>query len=204
MSLRLFPTALFSGGITFTLFWIMTALIAVPDVVPVVPDERPNIVLVDVREAQPPLPEPEAIPKRDDIEPQPVTPTPRLGPGQGLLPAIHADPTPGPLVDPTPTLRLGDGDAVPLVRVPPRYPERALTRGLEGRVLGGFVIDRAGNVRAPQVLAAEPPNVFDRAAIEAVSQWKYSPQVRNGRAIERPGMKIAIPFRLGGDARASR
>lgn len=204
MSLRLLPTALFSGGITFALFWVMTALIAVPEVVPVAPRELPTIAIVEVREARPPLPEPEVQPKLEEIEPPPVTPTQRLEPEDGLLRIAHSAPEPGRFIEATPTLTPADGDAIPLVRVPPRYPERALSRGVEGRVLVGFTIDRAGNVTAPEVLAAEPPNVFDRAAVEAVSQWKYNPKVRNGRPIERPGMKIAIPFRLGGEESASR
>ena len=204
MSLRLFPTAVFSGGITFALFWIMTALIAVPDVVLQVPPPLPTVDFVEVRKAQPPIPEPALRPKREEIEPPPPAPTPRLEPSEGRLPIAHSTPGPNTFVEATPTLAPADGDAVPLVRVPPRYPERALARGVEGRVLVGFTIDRAGNVTSPEVLAAEPPNVFDRAAIEAVSQWKYNPRIRNGRPMERPGMKIAIPFRLGGETRASR
>lgn len=204
MSLRLFPTALVSGGITFALFWTMTALIAVPDVVPDAPPPFQTVEIVEVRKAQPPLPEPEVRPRHEAPEPPPPVPTRHLQPSEGRLLISHSTPEPNPLVEATPTLTPVDGDAIPLVRVPPRDPERALARGLEGRVLVGFTIDRAGNVASPEVLAAEPPNVFDRAAIEAVSQWKYNPMIRNGRPMERAGMKIAIPFRLGGEARASR
>ena len=182
----------------------MTALIAVPDVPPVVPPERPTIEIVEVRKASPPPPEPEIQPKHETPDPPPVIPAQLVEPAEGWASITHAKAEPGSFVDPTPTLTHADGDAVPLVRVPPRYPERALQRGVEGRVLVGFTIDRAGNVRRPEVLAAEPPDVFDRAAIEAVSQWKYNPRVRNGEAIERPGMKISIPFRLGEQERAAR
>jgi protein TonB len=204
MSLRLFPTAVFSGGITFALFWLMTALIAVPGVILDAPPPFQTVHLVEVRKAQPPLPEPEVRPKHEEPEPPPPVPTQRLQPSEGRLPITHSTPEPNTFVEATPTLTPADGAAIPLVRVPPRYPERALARGVEGRVLVGFTIDRAGNVASPEVLAAEPPNVFDRAAIEAVSQWKYNPRIRNGRPTARPGMKIAIPFRLGGEARASR
>ena len=198
MTLRFFPTLLLSGGITFALFWVMTVLIAVPDVLEIEPEPLPKIDIVDVRIEETPIPEPTERPERTEIEPQPLTPTEPFEPGSGALVVPHSKPLPGGLVEARPTLGGAvDGDAIPLVRVPPRYPERALTRGVEGRVLIGFTIDRTGNVRSPQVLAAEPPNVFDRAAIEAVSQWKYNPQVRNGRPVERPDMKIAIPFRLG-------
>lgn len=198
MSFRLFPTAVFSGGITFVLFWIMTALIAVPDVVPTDVPDLPAIKLVEVRTEDPPLPEPEVVPERREIEPVPIDITTSLDTGEGLLTIAQEGPTAIPIGETSPTLAIADGDAVPLVRVPPRYPERALARGLEGRVLVGFTVDRAGNVREARVLAAEPPNVFDRAALEAVSQWKYNPRVVHGRPTERKDMKIALPFRLEG------
>lgn len=89
-----------------------------------------------------------------------------------------------------------DGEAVPLVRVPPQYPERAQQRGQEGRVLVQFTITKSGSVRDPKVVASEPPGVFDQAAIKAVLQWKYNPKIVNGKAVEQPGMKVAFPFKL--------
>ena len=90
-----------------------------------------------------------------------------------------------------------DGDAVPMVRVPPQYPERALQRGIEGRVLIGFTISRSGAVKDAKVIAYEPSTIFNKAALKAVSQWKYNPKIENGKAVEQKGIRIAIPFRLG-------
>ena len=92
-----------------------------------------------------------------------------------------------------------DGDAVPMVRVPPQYPERALQRGIEGRVLLEFTISRSGSVKNPKVIAYEPSTIFNKAAIKAVKQWKYNPKIVNGKAVEQPGVQIAIPFRLGNE-----
>ncbi|MBY0400505.1 energy transducer TonB [Myxococcota bacterium] len=89
-----------------------------------------------------------------------------------------------------------DGEAVPLVRVPPQYPERASQKGLEGRVLVQFTITKSGSVRDPKVIASEPPGVFDQAAVKAVLQWKYNPKIVNGKAVEQPGVKVAFPFKL--------
>jgi protein TonB len=89
-----------------------------------------------------------------------------------------------------------DGDAVPLVRVPPQYPERAAQRGLEGRVLVEFTITKSGSVKDARVIAAEPPNVFDQAAVKSVLQWKYNPKILNGKAVEQRGMKTSVVFKL--------
>jgi protein TonB len=92
-----------------------------------------------------------------------------------------------------------DGDAVPMVRVPPQYPERAMQRGIEGRVLVEFTISKSGSVKDPRVIAYEPSRIFNKAALKAVSQWKYNPKIEDGKAVEQKGIRIAIPFRLGGE-----
>jgi protein TonB len=92
-----------------------------------------------------------------------------------------------------------DGDAVPMVRVPPQYPERAMQRGIEGRVLVEFTISKSGSVKDPRVIAYEPSRIFNKAALKAVSQWKYNPKIEDGKAVEQKGIRIALPFRLGGD-----
>jgi protein TonB len=92
-----------------------------------------------------------------------------------------------------------DGDAVPMVRVPPQYPERAMQRGIEGRVLVEFTISKSGSVKDAKVIAYEPSKIFNKAALKAVSQWKYNPKIEDGKAVEQKGIRIALPFRLGGD-----
>ena len=93
-----------------------------------------------------------------------------------------------------------DGDAVPMVRVPPQYPERALQRGIEGRVLIEFTISKSGSVKDAKVVAYEPSQIFNKAALKAVKQWKYNPKIVNGKPVEQPGVRIAIPFKLGSEA----
>ena len=92
-----------------------------------------------------------------------------------------------------------DGDAVPMVRVPPQYPERAQQRGIEGRVLIEFTISKSGSVKDAKVIAYEPSKIFNKAALKAVSPWKYNPKIEDGRAVEQKGQRISIPFTLSGD-----
>ena len=89
-----------------------------------------------------------------------------------------------------------DGDAVPLVRVEPQYPPRTARQGREGRVLVEFTITRSGGVKDARIVAAEPPDLFGQAAIQAVEQWKYAPRIENGRPVEQRGIRTTISFRL--------
>lgn len=89
-----------------------------------------------------------------------------------------------------------DTDVVPLVRVQPQYPLHALERGIEGWVEVGFTISAAGTVKDPEVLGSEPGGMFDRAALRAIRRWKYNPMVVDGKAVERPGVKVRLVFEL--------
>jgi len=196
-ALRFLPLTLFSAGITFLLFWTMTTLIAVPDIVEVMPPVD-TITWVKVRETQPSAPPATRTPVRPPVERDPAVPETLVEPGITTIPAPRSGPIMGGQRRFTaPLSHGGDGDAVPIVRVAPRYPERALMRGIEGRVLVEFTIDRSGGVKQAAVIVAEPPNIFDKAALEAIQQWRYSPRIQNGKAVEREGLRIALPFRLG-------
>ncbi len=89
-----------------------------------------------------------------------------------------------------------DGEILPLVRVLPQYPARALNRGIEGWVLLEFTVSKAGIVLAPRVVQADPPTIFNRAALRAVSRWKYKPQIVNGKPADRTGVQTVIVFEL--------
>ena len=57
--------------------------------------------------------------------------------------------------------------------VPPEYPAIARAVGLEGTVVIDAIIDPDGRVRQATVRESSP--LFDRAALEAVRQWEYTP-----------------------------
>jgi periplasmic protein TonB len=90
----------------------------------------------------------------------------------------------------------GDRDAVPLVRIDPDYPMQARQRGIEGWVVVEFTISTAGTVKDAEVVASEPGNIFDRAALNAVRKWKYNPKVVDGKPVERPGLKVRLDFSM--------
>jgi protein TonB len=89
-----------------------------------------------------------------------------------------------------------DADVVPLVRVNPQYPARAMQRGIEGFVHLAFTISEAGTTKDIEVVESEPENYFEDAAVAAVRRYKYKPKVENGRPIERTGVEVVLSFKL--------
>ena len=74
-------------------------------------------------------------------------------------------------------------ELTPLVKVPPEYPQRAMSRDIEGYVVLRFVVTETGSVEEPEILHAEPEGYFESAARRAVLRWKYQPQFRDGKPI---------------------
>lgn len=91
---------------------------------------------------------------------------------------------------------LDDGEYLPIVRVSPIYPRRALSRGIEGYVLVEFVVTETGTVRDPVVLFADPPGFFERAAVTAVLKFKYKPKVAGGKPMAVSGVRSRIVFEM--------
>ena len=75
-------------------------------------------------------------------------------------------------------------ELTPLVRVPAEYPISALSRRIEGFVVLSFTVTESGSVIDAEVLRAEPPGIFDRAALRAVSRFKYQPQFVDGKPVQ--------------------
>ena len=78
--------------------------------------------------------------------------------------------------------------------VPPEYPPSAQTSGISGIVVLEAVIDRQGKVKDLQVLRSIPE--LDRAAMEAVSRWEYTPTLLAGVPIE-VILTVNVTFRAG-------
>lgn len=89
-----------------------------------------------------------------------------------------------------------DRDAVPQVRIQPDYPVSARQKGIEGWVDVQFSVGSDGSVRNPVVVGAEPRTIFDSAALQAVRGWKYSPKIKDGKPVERSGLRVRIRFNL--------
>ena len=192
-----------ASGVTFGLFYLMQSMIGVEGEL----DDSGKIKVVDfvrVKRTEDVKKKEREPPKKKQIDDEPPPPdfamdqsndlsAAGIGISAGVDTSMDID-TGGGF-----SMASADGDAVPMVRVPPQSPERAQQRGIEGRVLVEFTISKSGSVKNPKVIAYEPSKIFNKAAIKAVSQWKYNPKIENGKAVEQKGIRIAIPFRLGNE-----
>jgi TonB family protein len=75
--------------------------------------------------------------------------------------------------------------------VQPEYPQEALMRGIEGWVDVSLEVNAAGDVVAPKIEDSSRGRLFNRAALNAVQQWKYEP--RDGDTSER--IRVRLQFR---------
>jgi protein TonB len=199
MTRRLFGVSVFAAAVTFGLFWVMQALIGVAGKIL---EDKPALVVDFVRlkrDSQPETKKREIPDRKKPDQPPPPPPmnfSQNLNPDEGASVAI-------PAVDVGLELAatdLGSGgsdrDVVPLVRVEPQYPMSAKQRGVEGWVELKFTITAAGTVANIVVTAANPGTIFNKAAVNAVSKWKYNPKVEAGTAVDRPGVRQRIKFEL--------
>ncbi|PFG57699.1 outer membrane transport energization protein TonB [Vibrio sp. ES.051] len=91
---------------------------------------------------------------------------------------------------------MGNQQALPLYRVDPRYPSKALKRRVEGYVIMRFTIDATGRPKDIEVIEAKPKRMFEREAIRALKKWKYQPKVEDGVSIEQFGQTVKLEFKL--------
>lgn len=81
--------------------------------------------------------------------------------------------------------------------VRPVYPASMRDAGREGRVPLDAIIGRDGAVLSVRVATAEVHPDFAQAAIDAVQQWRFTPTLLNGKAVE-VVMTVTIEFELEG------
>jgi periplasmic protein TonB len=62
-------------------------------------------------------------------------------------------------------------------------------------------VTETGAVENPIVIEAEPPGIFDRAAMNAAVRFKYRPRVIDGEPVRVHGVQNRIVFELAQDGR---
>lgn len=76
----------------------------------------------------------------------------------------------------------GDSDVLPLVKIRPNYPQRALSRNISGYVIAVLEINPRGTVDKVTVLEAKPAGIFNRDAVRALYRYKFKPKLIDGKA----------------------
>lgn len=78
---------------------------------------------------------------------------------------------------------------VALSRPPPKYPLRAMNRHIEGWVKVEFTVTTVGTVIDAVIVASSPAEIFDDAALKAISKWKFKQKIVDGTAVTQRGVQ---------------
>ena len=93
------------------------------------------------------------------------------------------------------SLGVGEGDYLPIVKVAPIYPQRALVRGVEGYCVVQYTVTRQGTIRDPFVIEGQCTNsMFESPSLQAALKFKYKPRVIDGQAVEVPGVQNKFTY----------
>ena len=97
---------------------------------------------------------------------------------QAITTVTTTPPPPGPpakaIVTNQPVIRK---NFAPSSRVQPVYPRDAIKKGVErGVVVARAYVQPDGSVREVTIVSANPPRVFEREVIRALSQWRWPPE----------------------------
>ncbi|CAD5106943.1 energy transducer TonB [Zestomonas carbonaria] len=75
----------------------------------------------------------------------------------------------------------------------PAYPSQARRRNQQGMVLVEVRLDSSGGQREIKVLRSSGVDSLDRAALDAVSGWRFRPETQNGKAVP---SRVHIPIQF--------
>ncbi len=189
-------------AITFFLLWAIQALVATGD--RSIADDRDRLALDFVRVERSETLErkknkPDKPPPPNKPPPQP--PQPKLDDITPHVEKISVSVAPVgievKLSSSGFSLGLGEGEFLPLAKVSPVYPQRALRRGIEGFCTVEYTVTSTGATSNVVVLEDQcTSKVFHQASIAAAKRFKYRPRVRDGKAIDVPGVRNKFTYQL--------
>jgi protein TonB len=160
---------------------------AAPEAAPVQFDVPPQQKKPPAKKRKPPPPKRQTPPKAPP-------PTPMLATAVGGLDlagfgsaAIDLSEGAGALVgdasDVVMTAETVDALPVPVAQGAVPYPAAARSKGITGHVTVALQIDARGSVTRVDLVDADPPGVFDDAALRAVRGWRFQPATYQGAPV---------------------
>jgi protein TonB len=109
--------------------------------------------------------------------------------------AAAAPPPPAPVT--TGPVRVSDLDAKAVTVIAPKYPIESRRKREQGTVILAVSVTPAGSVGEVRVAKSSGFERLDKAALDAVRRWRWSPTMRDGAPVEIRGT-VDIPFILQG------
>lgn len=91
---------------------------------------------------------------------------------------------------------VSDGEYLPIVKVAPVYPNRAMSRGVSGYCTVQYTVTTTGTTRDPKAVDCKPEGYFESASERAALKFKYKPRVVNGQPVEVPGVRNKFTYEL--------
>lgn len=164
---------------------LVVELLAEP---PAPPPAPPEEKVEPIKPVQPVIVAPPAI-VRTPAPPSIITTAPTPPPLQAVI--VSAKPAPAPAAP----VSAGDLSSTMVSFKAPRYPIESRRKKEEGVVLLNLLLAADGSVAEIMVQSSSGYSRLDRAALEAVRRWRWSPTVRNGERMMVRGV-VEIPFIL--------
>lgn len=117
------------------------------------------------------------------IQQAPTITTTQERPPPGPPPVIAPPAPPGPPAVRTNFTIVG--------KVVPVFPRDAIKKGIErGEIVAHVYVAKDGSVKEVRILRANPPRIFDREVVRALSQWRFAPDATEFIA------EVPIDFKL--------
>jgi protein TonB len=88
-----------------------------------------------------------------------------------------------------------DRDVTPIARVEPEYPAAAARTQEEGIVLVRVDVDANGMPTNVDIARRSGSRDLDRAAVEAVRQWRFNPAIKDGKKVAAV-VEVPVEFKL--------
>jgi len=103
-----------------------------------------------------------------------------------VVPNGTAKPLPSSATGKPSRIRVGGDIEAPhlITKVQPVYPESARSAGVSGTVILHAIISKDGKPLSLRVMNSQIDPDLARSAVEAISQWRYTPTLLNGEPIE--------------------
>lgn len=141
---------------------------------------------------------PQPVAQAQRQPPQLDAPLPIVAPPVPTLVQVEpAPPPPPPVPIESGPVRVADLDAKAVTVIAPKYPLESRRKREQGTVVLAVTLASNGSVDDVRVARSSGFDRLDRAALDAVRRWRWSPTLRDGAAVAVKGI-VDIPFILQG------